>query len=105
MKLRGSRILLVVFAAALIVSGCATAPVSSSGVFQSSTGTVIAEEPPELTPEQQAIVDRRVRRENELLSRPLTADTAAELALLHNPAVERALETLGMPGFDRLLIA
>ncbi len=105
MKLRGSRILLAVFVTALIATGCTTAPLSSSGVFQSSTGTVISEEPPELTPEQRAIVDRRVRRENELLSGPLTADAAAELALLHNPAVERALETLGMPGFDRLLIA
>ena len=63
------------------------------------------EEPPALTPEQQALLERRTQREQTLLSRPLTADAAAELALLHHPAIERALETLGMPGFDRLQLA
>ena len=63
------------------------------------------EEPPALTPEQQALLERRTRREQTLLGRPLTADAAAELALLHHPAIERALETLGMPGFDRLQLA
>ncbi len=65
----------------------------------------LTEGPPELTPEQQALLDRRAAREQELLGEPLTAESAAEIALLHNPAVERALETLGMPGFDRLQIA
>ncbi|HEY5623550.1 MAG TPA: TolC family protein [Gammaproteobacteria bacterium] len=106
---RVSRILLAAGVVGLSLSGCGSAPVSapvsSSGVFQSSTGTVVLEEAPELTPEQQAILDRRTRREEELLSRPLTAESAAEIALLHNPAVERALETLGLPGFDRLVIA
>ena len=58
-----------------------------------------------LTAEQRALLERRTRREEELLAEPLTAESAAELSLLHHPAVERALETLDMPGFDRLLLA
>ena len=58
-----------------------------------------------LTPEQQSLLDRRTEREQALLAEPLTAESAAEIALLHNPAVERALETLGMAGFDRLQLA
>ena len=62
-------------------------------------------EPVVLTPEQQAIVDRREAREERLLQQVLTPDTAAEVALLHNPVVAGALETLGMLYVDRLLVA
>ena len=58
-----------------------------------------------LTPEQQAIVDRREAREETLLQQVLTPDTAAEVALLHNPVVAGALETLDMLYVDRLLVA
>ena len=65
----------------------------------------IPTEPPVLSAEQLAVLERRTQREQELLAEPLTAEAAAEIALLHHPAVERALETLGMPGFDRLQLA
>ncbi len=65
----------------------------------------ISTEPPVLSAEQLAVLERRTQREQELLAEPLTAEAAAEIALLHHPAVERALETLGMPGFDRLQLA
>ena len=72
---------------------------------QTSTTSGVSAEPPALSPEQLALLERRTQREEELLAEPLTAESAAEIALLHNPAVERALETLGMPGFDRLQLA
>ncbi len=72
---------------------------------QTSTASGVSAEPPALSPEQLALLERRTQREEELLAEPLTAESAAEIALLHNPAVERALETLGMPGFDRLQLA
>ena len=84
-----------------LLGGCASG--AGSTAAQGSLG--FSEEPPVLTPEQQALLDRRTQREQELLARPLTAESAAEIALLHNPAVERALETLNMPGFDRLQLA
>lgn len=58
-----------------------------------------------ISPEQLKRIERRTLRETELLSQPQTAESAAELALLHHPAVERMLEDLDMPGFDRLQLA
>ena len=92
--------------AAGLMSGCATAPAGSgnAGGFASEAQALSAEPPP-LTAEQEALLERRTQRIDELLSESLTAETAAEIALLQNPAVERGLETLGMPGFDRLRLA
>lgn len=90
-----------------LMSGCVTtgpAGIGNAGDLASESQALTAEPPP-LTAEQQALLERRTQRIDELLSEPLTAETAAEIALLQNPAVERALETLGMPGFDRLLLA
>ena len=89
-----------------LVGGCATTPAGggSAGGFASEAQALSAEPPP-LTAEQEALLERRTQRIGELLSEPLTAESAAEIALLQNPAVERALETLGMPGFDRLQLA
>ena len=89
-----------------LASGCATTPAGTgnAGGFASEAQALSAEPPP-LTAEQQALLDRRTQRIDEMLSEPLTAETAAEIALLQHPAVERALETLGMPGFDRLRMA
>lgn len=89
-----------------LISGCATTPAGSgnAGGFASEAQALSAEPPP-LTAEQEALLERRTQRIDELLSEPLTAETAAEIALLQNPAVERALETLSMPGFDRLQLA
>jgi len=58
-----------------------------------------------LTPEQQAMLDRWSAREDELIEAQMTAEAAAEIALLHHPAVDRALEALGMENVDRLLVA
>lgn len=95
------RVLAFCFCSIGILHGC-TAPSSLGGPV---SGATLLEEPPELTAAQQALLDRRQARIDELLSRSLTAEAAAEIALLQNPAVERALETLEMPGFDRLQIA
>ncbi len=46
-----------------------------------------------MSPSAGADTDRRVRR---LLSRPLDAETAGRLALLHNPSVQAALDELGI---------
>lgn len=86
-------------AAVGILCGCSSGPAP----LAVPDGTLT--EPPALTAEQQALLDRRTQRIDELLAAPLTAESAAEIALLQNPAVERALETLEMPGFDRLLLA
>ena len=83
------------------VAGCVAGLGGSQGL-----GTRQAtSEPTVLSAEQRVLLERRTRRETELLAQPQTAESAAELALLHHPAVERALETLDMPGFDRLLLA
>jgi hypothetical protein len=83
-----------------ITAGCAsvTPPMA---VTSNPTGAPF-EERPALSPEQEALIVRRTQREQELLSSQLNAESAAEIALLHNPLIERALETLGMSGFDRL---
>ncbi len=91
------------FAIVVLLYGCASST-SPTALRSGPTGTPF-EEPPPLTPEQQSLLDRRTEREQALLAEPLTAESAAEIALLHNPAVERALETLGMAGFDRLQLA
>lgn len=82
-----------------VVSGCASVE-SNDPQATNTNGQVI-----ELTAEQRVLIERRTRREEELLALPQTAESAAELALLHHPAVERSLEELDMPGFDRLLLA
>ena len=94
------------FGAALLLSGCVAGPGGIGSIGNpASPAQALSAEPPPLTAEQQVLLDRRTQRIDELLSEPLTAETAAEIALLQNPAVERALETLDMPGFDRLQLA
>jgi hypothetical protein len=89
-------------ASALALAGILGACAAGSG-STAVTGTLV--EPVVLTPEQQAILDRREAREETLLQQVLTPDTAAELALLHNPLVAGGLETLDMLYVDRLLMA
>ncbi len=90
----------------VIAGGCTTTGQTlGSTVVQRNTVSGISAEPPMLSAAQLALLARRTQREEELLDAPLTAESAAEIALLHHPAVERALETLGMPGFDRLRLA
>ena len=88
-----------------MIGGCASGPGAMVGSGLAGASQLLPQEPPPLTAEQQALLERRTQRIDELLAQPLTAETAAEIALLQNPAVERALETLDMPGFDRLLLA
>ena len=88
-----------------MIGGCASGPGATAGSGLAGASQLLPQEPPPLTAEQQALLERRTQRIDELLAQPLTAETAAEIALLQNPAVERALETLDMPGFDRLLLA
>lgn len=89
-------------ASALTLAGMLGACAAGSG-STTAMGTLV--EPVVLTPEQQALLERREAREEALLSQVLTPDLAAELALLHNPVVAGALETLGMLYVDRLLVA
>ena len=91
-----------VYAACMLAIAVGTVGCASR---QTSTASAVSAEAPALSPEQLALLERRTQREEELLAEPLTAESAAEIALLHNPAVERTLETLGMPGFDRLKLA
>ena len=104
MTARVSRAIYLLFrtASALLFAGllgaCATSPGSTAVIGPLA-------EPVVLTPEQQVILERREAREETLLQQVLTPDTAAELALLHNPVVAGALETLGMLYVDRLLVA
>lgn len=84
------------------VAGCAaTGPAGTqTGVLQSG-----ASQPILLTPEQQAMLDRWRQREIELIEAPLTEDAAAEIVLLHHPAIDRGLEALAIANVDRLLVA
>lgn len=82
--------------------GCASTGAGSQAATQSIAGT---SRPVVLTPEQQAMLARWRQRELELIEAPLTEDAAAEIVLLHHPAVARALETLGIPNVDRLRVA
>lgn len=86
---------------AIILVGCTSTGPSNSESF----GNRKVEVSTVASQEQLALIRRRTLRETELLSQPQTAESAAELALLHHPAVERTLENLDMPGFDRLLLA
>ena len=86
-------------AIALVVAGCTTVGPSNSKTLGISKIAIA------ISPEQLKRIERRTLRETELLSQPQTAESAAELALLHHPAVERMLEDLDMPGFDRLQLA
>ena len=90
-----------------IYAACAFAIAAAAGCtsIQGSAANGVSAEPPPLSDEQLALLERRTQREQELLAQPLTAESAAEIALLHHPAVERTLETLDMPGFDRLRLA
>lgn len=90
-----------------IYAACAFAITAAGGCtsIQGSAADGVAAEPPPLSDEQLALLERRTQREQELLAQPLTAESSAEIALLHHPAVERTLETLDMPGFDRLQLA
>lgn len=87
---------------ALASGGCASTGAGSQPATQLIAGT---SQPLVLTPEQQAMLARWRDRELELIDAPLTADAVAEIVLLHHPAVARALETLGIPNVDRLLVA
>ncbi|MDG2088346.1 MAG: TolC family protein [Arenicellaceae bacterium] len=86
-------------AIAFVVAGCTTVGPSNSKTLGVSKIAIA------ISPEQLKRIERRTLRETELLSQPQTAESAAELALLHHPAVERMLEDLDMPGFDRLQLA
>jgi outer membrane protein TolC len=87
------------------VTGCTSSETLRLAPTSTAAGAVPSTAPPVLNAEQLALLERRNRREDELLSEPLTAESAAEIALLHNPIVARALETLGIPDVDRLLVA
>jgi hypothetical protein len=80
------------------LGGCISVPPASSSGGPSAR-------PVALTPEQVAMLARWTEREQELLGAPLTADSAAEITLLHHPAVDRALEALGIENVDRLRVA
>lgn len=83
--------------------GCASTSTSNKAAARTVAG--VASPPVVLTPEQQAMLARWRQREVELIEAPLTGDAAAELALLHHPAIDRALETLGISDVDRLRVA
>jgi hypothetical protein len=82
-------------------AGCAATPSGS----RPTVGVNAAGQQVVLTPEQVAMLARWSAREDELISAPLTADAAAEIVLLHHPAIDRGLEALGIPDVDRLLVA
>lgn len=82
---------------ALAITGCASNGPATTGVGLAA--------PVELTPEQQAMLARWSEREDELISSVMTAEAAAEITLLHHPAVDRALETLNLENLDRLVAA
>jgi hypothetical protein len=82
---------------ALAVGGCASTTGSRAAAGSS--------QPVALTPEQQAMLARWREREVELIEAPLTADAAAEIVLLHHPAIDRGLEVLGIADVDRLRAA
>jgi outer membrane protein TolC len=94
-------LVICVSAIALIIGGCTTIGPSNSTALDASEIAVSEES----SSEQLGRIELRKLRETELLSQPQTAESAAELALLHHPAVERTLEDLNMPGFDRLQLA
>ena len=93
-----------IYAAGICVSlpGCMTTLVSASAA---SGASLAGQSAAAMTPEQAALFARARAREEELLAAPLTAEAAAEIALLHHPAVDRALETLGLYELDRLELA
>ncbi len=93
----------LIIVSSIFISNCSV--VRTSGPVELNPSGIPFEEPPALTAAQEALLDRRIQREQELLRQELTAESAAEIALLHNPLIERALETLGMSGFDRLVLA
>jgi len=84
------------FAIAGVMAGCTVSGSAAGGAGQAT---------PVLTPAQTAMLARWSQREAELIGAALTADSAAEIALLHHPAVDRALDVLGIPDLDRLLAA
>jgi hypothetical protein len=94
----------------MLVACIVLSTLTDGGCASTGTGTApnvagMSAQPVVLTPEQQAMLARWRQREMELIEAPLTADAAAEIALLHHPAVDRALQTLGIADVDRLRVA
>jgi outer membrane protein, multidrug efflux system len=87
------------------LTGCATAAVSRAPATPGGIAAAGAVQPTVMTPAQAAMFARARQREEELLASPLTAESAAEIALLHHPAVDRGLEALGLYELDRLQLA
>jgi hypothetical protein len=95
---RGLLVACVLLVVASITGCVSTAPSAASA----PTGLGL---PVVLTPEQQAMLARWRAREVELIEAPMTEDAAAEIVLLHHPAIDRGLETLGIADVDRLRVA
>ena len=79
----------------LLISGCVS--VSPPMSVESNPTGIRFEERPELSPEQEALIIRRTQREQEILSSELNAESAAELALLHNPLIAVSYTHLTLP--------
>lgn len=89
------------------LAGCASTARSAAttGPLQGTTTPPLAgQSAATMTPAEVALFARARARELELLASPLTAESAAEIAVLHHPAVDRALETLGLYDLDRLAL-
>jgi len=96
---------LVACASFLALAGSGCTSTGAGGMFATRSVAGTSSQPVALTPEQQAMLTRWRQREVELIEAPLSADAASEIALLHHPAVDRALETLGIADVDRLRVA
>ena len=96
---------LVASASLLVLAGTGCVSTGTGGMSAARSVAGASSQPVVLTPEQQAMLARWRQREVELIEAPLSADAAAEIALLHHPAVDRALETLGIADVDRLRVA
>jgi hypothetical protein len=94
-----ARLTLALLTGTVLIS-CASSPPSVPGMTGGSAGVAAV-----LSPEVEAMLARTRAREQELMGQPLTADSAAEIALLHHPAIDRGLAVLGLLQADRLLLA
>jgi outer membrane protein TolC len=87
--------------AVLAVALCGCATTDPSGAFEDTRELVAGRHPGELRwlrdDEARAAAGKRLR---ELLAEPLTAEAAAEVALLRNAALQAELETLGIAQAD-----
>ena len=105
----GTACLLVTVLAISLLAGCVSTTAGSPGIGRAMGGGSAAGMAGslgvELTPEMEAMLARTRAREEELMGQPLTAGAAAEIALLHHPAVDRGLAVLGLLNEDRLLLA